>query len=74
MTRTIRAMPRPGRKRKLSDANNEEGNIEGKHQIIGANYGSEPFQGKNRESAHPEKTQYHGWISGIIMISSILWA
>ena len=73
-TETLRAGPRPDRKPELSNGNSGEGNKEGKHQIIGANYCTEAFLGKNIESAHPEKTQYNGWMSSIIMISSVLWA
>jgi hypothetical protein len=53
----IQQRPRPGRKRKLSDANSEEGDKESKHWIIGANYFTEPFQSKYRESTKLEKTQ-----------------
>ena len=35
----------------------EEGDKESKHWIIGANYFTEPFQSKYRESTKLEKTQ-----------------
>ena len=73
-TGMIQQRPRPGRKRKLSDANSEEGNEETKHWIIGANYFTEPFQSKYRESTKLEKTQWMVGFPGIIVISSILRA